>query len=459
MPVRDVSKEQLLQAGVRLLTSGAVVGVQKLLTPEALQEGSRRDHGNGVSRHTAYRLWDNRGEAVADIARHAVQQSASHAWSSFVDELTRKIDALWAAELAVEKLREDEIRNGAWAADAADRWAPELVHARLREAYRELTRDSVRRDLGSDEVAAGWALHCAAISSSFPWTGAPPSDGLAGVGLDILEARARSFEAASAVWADALGPLLAWWGRTLREGHDIGVLVRLMSGMHDGLVLQLFADPVFFDSGRSDDDRHRVVAERIDLVCDALFELVWHHTEQGRHDPRRAGLDPRAARRFDAIVESAMDLYWFAPHAIVGTTTAAYRAKVDFDHARAVFPSAGDLAESVLRRLVAPAGIDLRLSRRVNPAPLVDLLLRRLHRVVTRHPGLLRAVRHFPPTPVDGAPTILDELQVAVAEALSADTVVCPKPERTARLLLQLTLDAESDWDDVGSVLALLADP
>lgn len=58
MPVRAESEARLLEASVEVLSLEAVGGLQKLLTPEAIQAATRtRPGAQGVSRHTAYRRW------------------------------------------------------------------------------------------------------------------------------------------------------------------------------------------------------------------------------------------------------------------------------------------------------------------------------------------------------------------------------------------------------------------
>jgi hypothetical protein len=237
------------------------------------------------------------------------------------------------------------------------------------------------------------------------------------------------------------------------------VLTDLVLALFDGLTLQLFIDPALNDPGDSPDDerrRRQRARQKIDDASDGIFELIWAYSEPAVDDPRRehavaqasAGDDVGAV--FDRVVATATE------SETGGVAEVAGRAGVEVGQATALFPGEGDLADSVLRRLIAPAGLELGLAEHMNPVPLIELVLRRARRVATERPGLLATARARPPTHPEGATSFVAELAEAIGTALGSPTVNCPKPAQTADLLIDLTLDREDRWANVETLLSVL---
>jgi hypothetical protein len=454
MRVRDTSKAQLLDAGLVLLSSEAVGGVQKLLSPEALQEMTRESNADGVSRHTAYRLWEDRGEAVVDLARHVTDMNIDGSRAVFALVLAATVDAL--TRIADE-----------------GRLVVDIDKATMQAGLRDLNRGVFENQLGASQVAATWTLNGAALTSSRLWQGRRPDDELARVGHEVLVARGRFYAEVREVWNRTYDGLLSWWGRRIRPDHRVEVLTDLVLALFDGLTLQIFVDPALNDPDDSPDGerrRRQLARQKIDDASDGIFELIWAYSEPAIDDPRRdhavaqagtgAGLRHGAGEDvgalFDRVVAAATEPEVGEGTEMSSVVEVADRAGVEGSLAAALFPSAGDLADSVLRRLVAPAGLELGLAEDMNPVPLIELVLRRVRRVATERPGLVATARARPPTHPEGARSFVAELAEAIGTALGSPTVNCPKPAQTADLLIDLTLDREDRWANVETLLSVL---
>lgn len=434
--MRATSKAQLLDAGLVLLSSDAVGGVQKLLSPEALQQKTRESDGDGVSRHTAYRLWEDRGEAVIDLARHVAEINAAGNREVFAEVL--------AIQVAFLTRYDDE-----------GRFVVDMDRDTMRAGLREMNRGIFEGQLAANEVPATWTLHGAALTSSRLWRGRPPDDELARVGHEVLLARGGFYTEVKRLWSEVYDGLLSWWGRRIRPDHRVEALTDLVVALFDGLMLQMFVDPDLNDVDDSPEGERRRgdrARRRIDDASDGIFEVFWAYSEPAIRDPRRA-TSVLGDEAFDRLVATAAERSAGEPGSPLLVADVAAQAQVPAGAAAGAFPEAGDLADSVLRRLIAPSGLELGVAAPMTPVPLIELALRRTHRVARERPALVAAARGD----LGGGPSFLAELREATTEALGSPGVACPKPGETADLLVDLTLDREDRWGNVETLLSVLA--
>jgi hypothetical protein len=122
------------------------------------------------------------------------------------------------------------------------------------------------------------------------------------------------------------------------------------------------------------------------------------------------------------------------------------------------FPTPGDLADSVLRRLVgetgAPAGTgdwDVH-----DPAPWIRSILRTLGLAARSHPAVVAATRRHPPTYPSEATHFIAELTQTITGLLdSSETLRCDEPHEDAHLLVDLALQGETGWQGAMRILEL----
>ena len=447
MAVGSKRTTQLIDAAKSLLCREGLLGVGRVLSPEALSRATRRGGREGVSKDTAGRLWPHRYDAIVDVAR-----AVTDAESSGVSE------AIAAALASFSPADPTDSSYGA-----------------QKHTFRQVLVRNFEEQFTTIGMPTGWLLQAAALTSSPLWKGAGPDAGTQLVGRQVLAARADLYEFITRSWANAVRNAMSQYGRRPRHPFTVEMIIQLMHALFDGCMLRFFIDPGLNDPAIDDDERQRRLDWVIAFGADAMFELAWSYTEPGsQDDPRLPPGDSVASRFFDAVVDLAMDLYAAPARAIVvdpsgpGFADDAQRTGLGLDAvvaAKALFPDPGDLADTVLRRLVVAAG-NLQLAEPTEPhtenvLALVESLLGRLMSAAVSHPGLILAAQSHPPTHPRGATSIIDELTDAIAGALNRSPLVsCRDPAGTAVTLVDLALAGdEHGWKGIEAVLHQMKPP
>lgn len=436
--VRRLSEQLLLQSGVRALNTRALDGLRRMLAPDALEAASRGAERPKVSKHSAYRLWPDRDQAVVDVAQHVLDpvrlarkglDSALEAYENAIEDHTR-------CRQPVAGSRADEFRG----------------------LFQQVMAANFSVQLGSEERLAAWLLQLAATSCSPLWDVSPGPDGADyELGRQILEARIRFNEAAIAEWAVILRGAMVLFGRRPRPGYTVRDIVQLMYCMFDGSFLRLFVDPDVVILGPRPAVREPALQRAVARACDVMYEIAWSCSEPGLlADPRRPDDpdDPRA-QAFDVLVEQAEVVYCgMEPGEHVDLRVLASDAGEDVGMARFLFPEAGDLPDSVLRWLVRkhakPAGWGVS-----DATPWIVSTLRVLSDVASSHPAVVAAVVHHQ-LPADGSytPGFVGELIQAVGGLMQASrNFHSDEPGDEARHLVTLALEGESGWWGAKAVL------
>jgi hypothetical protein len=451
MAVRPESKAALLRAGHELLCRKAVVAVAKLLRPDGLAAATSTVGRGGVvvSRPTAFRAWDDQHDILGDI----------------VGDLSRRVGA--KAEEAVRATKEE--------------WAPVVEgctfgEADIREAVCSVIKASFYAQFRSPETPAGWVLQTSAITASRIWQGHDhrPDDEWRAVAQGILDRRASLYEGITAGWAELLAGGMAAVDRRPKPGFTYEKIVKLMHSLFDGCTLRLFINRELNAEDLDPDRRAKLLEGLIDEVADAMFDLAWAYTESGSlKDPRRP-LNGDAEADFCLVLEHAETEYEaeVAEGGDVAIDPDVIAAKVGgrdkrrerdttdelrlTGSSRVIFPTSGDLADSLLRQLVVPPELEKEMTRTLDPLGAVEEVLGRLNNAVIKFPRVVEAAQTHPPTAPQGARPFLSELQQAVEHALRSPLSRCLHPRRTARRLIALALSGPHGPAGVEAVLGEL---
>jgi hypothetical protein len=445
MPVRPESEARMLEACISVLSLEAIDGLQKLLTPEAIQAATRSAPGaQGVSRHTVYRRWPDRSEAIRDVADFLADPAINGSLNMFAATGSRDRP----------ELREQELE--------ARRRAPLDPDAARKvgiAGFRWTMGTSLEFQLSSLPLVANWVLHAAATTSSLAWRGPRPKAADEKIGRRILADRAASHDEIIQRWSDPLRRALSALGRRPRPGFTVEDISQLILNTYLGCLHQIFGDPQLNDDTLDTTQRETRLEQMIDIACEAMFELTWAFSEPGSFaDPRRPIYDTRdeTSEIFDRIVDAAARLYTGTNITVVDPAVAAEAADVAVEMASGLFPTPGDLADSVLRRLVAPSDQILGQSATVSPLPTIATLLYRLSQAAERRPALVTATRlHAPTSPAD-ATALLDELRKRFTDALRSSWVTCRAPAKTAERLIGFALEGASGLPAIEAMLELL---
>lgn len=458
MGVRAGLRQQLLEAGVRVLCGGALRGLQAALRREAIADATKDvPSAQGVSADTAYRLWRDGDAAVLGVAEHLSD-----------------LDHSGVAEI-IRTARRAYTSSGPSTPTAEDGYEEQ------KDVFRPILVENFRQQFTAPGMPSGWALHAAALTASPLWKGTPPDRELLTLGKEILRARGDLYAAITESWSDQLRDAISFYRRRPRDPFTVEMLVQIMNALFDGCLLRMFADPRLNDPLIDEATRQQRLDWVIGFAVDAMFELAWSYTEPGSiGDPRAPQPGTEACRRFDALIDTSLDLYRESDR------TAIYLSDDDFvQRARhrgidrssvtasdALFPDVGDLADSALRRLVVAGGndelggigksdVEFVESSNVKDRDLllvVRAVLERVARASAQYPGLIQTVQAYAPTHPARTTPILAELQEGIAGALRRDQdISCPQPDTTAKDLLDLALAGSHGWRAVEAVLNTLA--
>jgi hypothetical protein len=428
MGVREESRMRLLDAALALLCRNAVRGIEKLLSPEALQDATRAQPGaQGVSRHTVYRLWPDRSDIVMDAARHVADPAVYEDLAAFA----------MATNAYADLMRDQELRR-----QVRGELDDDSKKAIVRDGFHEVLDMSFKMDLEARGMPASWALQGAALTSSPLWRGPRPDAAAEATGRAILAARAAFAADVNERWSGLFRGAMAVIGRRPRPNMTVERVVQLMLNLYDGSLQNLFVDPQLNAPEIGEERRRELLDETIHEAVEAIFELAWVYTEPGYlEDPRRpTDSSQDNLEMFDRVVSTATDLYAQDATHVVQPKEAAARANVTEQAASVLFPDPGDLADSVVRGLVASAGLEFSESQMLDLRPMIRSVLTRVHQAVTSHPGAITATRSHPPTHPGSPQPFLDELTGAIAGALRSPKINCPNPEETANTLMKAAL-------------------
>jgi hypothetical protein len=305
-------RDVVVAAGRSRLLTHPLDGLRSQLNASALAGVSP------VSRDTAYRVFrdDPQHPNVTDAIVSAVGEAAHDpAWTGYHDAIR---DALVAYQ---GEAGDDEGTVARGAVVAA-------LQANFEAQFR------------SPGLPVSWMLQAAALTSSPAWEGEPPAEkqDLA-LGREILEQRRAFYQAANQQLAAFLAIVLSAQGRRPRPGVDPEHVVMLLHALLDGAVLRNVIEPGALPPG---------------LVAEAMYALAEALTEEGTHvDPRRPVEDGQVGI-FDGMLDAAEELWCSQPDVTV--EEAAARAGVPAEAACLLFPTVGDLADSLLRARVVGGG-------------------------------------------------------------------------------------------------------
>jgi hypothetical protein len=408
MTVRGDTKAKVLGAAVKLLCRCAVEGVGKMLSPDELVRFmATRPEDERVSRQTIYRMWPERNIAVVELAEHVTDPE----WSGAMADLA-------AAE-------------GAY--DSAGPLSADLSTEEQQELFLELLSENFERQFDAEAMVAGWVLHGAALTSSPLWRGERPDADALEVGREVLAARGRNFDHIAESWTGLLREAMAAFGRRPKDGHDVEDIVRVMHSSFDGSLLHIFVDPRLNDPDIGEEVRAERRHRAIRGASQAMVNLAWAYSEPGSLDDPRRPNGPNPGAEFESLVDHAATLY-AGGHREVTAETVARVAGVPLERVERLFPTERDLAESVVRRLVAPAGNSLS----TNGSRMVGSVLGRLARAARTHPHALAVVGEGP---------FLDELKTNIARALPRHGATTSQ-RTTAERLVGMAL-VGSRWEDL----------
>jgi hypothetical protein len=406
MTVRGESRTRVLGAAVKLLCRGAVDGVGRMLSPDELARfTATRPDAERVSRQTVYRMWGDRNVAVRELAEHVTDPESSGAMAD-----------LAAAE-------------GAY--DLAGPLSADLSTEEQQELFLSLLSENFERQFDAEAMVAGWVLHGAALTSSPLWRGERPDARAAEVGREVLAARGRNFDHIAESWTGLLREAMAAFGRRPRDGYGVEDIVRVMHSSFDGSLLHIFVDPRLNDPDISDDVRAERRDGAIRVASEAMVALAWAYSEPGSLDDPRRPNGPNPGAEFESLVDHAAALYGDG-HRRVAAADVAEVAGVPVERVQRMFPTERDLAESVVRRLVAPAGSSMS----TNGRRMVGSVLGRLARAARTHPHAFAVVGDGP---------FLDELKTSIARALPRRGATT-STRATAERLVDLAL-VGARWD------------
>lgn len=304
-------RERLLNSALDTLRSQLNASVLSALAP--------------VSRDTAYRVF--RGDPdhpnVTDAIVAEVSRAAHDpAWTGYYEALRNTIGAYQAVTLG---------DDGIGDRPAARRPVVTAVKAGLQANFEAQFR--------APGLPVSWLLQSAALTASDAWEGDPPSDDDAALGKELLEHRRAFYSDVTEQLRGFLTVAMSDIGRRPRAGVEPDTVVKLLHALNDGAVLRCLIDPG---------------ALQPDLVAEAMYLLAEALTEEGPLvDPRRPD-DERGGELFDRLLAAAADLW--REQREVTIEAAAEHADVPLDAACLLFPTVGDLADSLVRSRVVGGG-------------------------------------------------------------------------------------------------------
>jgi hypothetical protein len=305
-------RDAVVHAGRSRLLSHALDTVRSQLNASTLASVSP------VSRDTAYRVFRDHPthSNVTDAIVAAVGEAANDPdWAGYHGGIH---DALVAYQT---RSREDGDGDAVRAA----------VIAALRANFEAQFR--------SPGLPVGWLLQAAALTSSPAWEGeGPPNEDVA-LGQEILEQRRRFYQDVNAQLVSFLTIVLSEVGRRPRLGVKPEHVIMLVHALLDGAVLRNLIEPGALSSC---------------MVAEAMYGLAMALTEEGALvDPRRP-TEERAGQMFDRLVGAAGELWRVKDEITV--EDAAGQAGVPQEAACLLFPTVGDLADSLIRARVVGGG-------------------------------------------------------------------------------------------------------
>ncbi|MFM7616796.1 MAG: hypothetical protein ACKO72_04965 [Actinomycetes bacterium] len=393
----DAARAALVEEGmVRILEEG-VAGVASLVSPSALARRS-----GAVSIDTAYRLLGRPGDVLTRIA------------GTGVDPTFRSEVLGWrtTGEISAEAIGEYASPDTPMDPAAAIR---QLLVAGLADPAFPLSR----------------ILRSVAITASPAWAGR------IAVAEEHREVAEAVRDAARLEWESSREHLrwlvqesLGAVGRRPIEGYTIDKIVVILHTVAEGALDRLALHPE---------------AVSIDEFVEAILIFMLALTEEGAlADPRLPG-DPEALELFTRVVAGA-DAAWADGTDLDDLHRVASRVGVPFGTVVLMFPTVGDLADSVLRARVVAAGIEGGTPDAT--AALLRGTLRRLAGAADAIPMVVERARDVP-----AATSVLHELQVA-AQSLA------PRPAAedgtAARVAEQIVTTASLGLDQWATTEVLL---
>ena len=292
----------------------------------------------------------------------------------------------------------------------------------------------------SPGVPPGWLLTAAAMPFSDAWELEAPRGPTRAAGEQILALRRAQYEQMTEQMTSLMS--VAMSGLQLRPTHglDERTIVVLLHCLHDGAVLRRTIDPEAVDG---------------ELVARAMVALGVALSQRGSvQDPRLPPSGESNSRvSFDRLIEVA----WVREPIPTSVAQVADAGGVPLALAEKLFPTIGDLYDSMLRNRVANAGVD--------PTPPADTQtglswylavlygqLSAIAEVVRSHPELIAAVATATPRV---RPGLRAELTETIAARLGATFQDGPgSGARAARLASNLAEFAFTG--ELGAARALL---
>jgi hypothetical protein len=392
----------------RLLTHG-IDALRSQLNASALSSDAP------VSRDTAYRSFrdDPNAANVTDAIVAAVTNSSHEvAWMGY-DTAFEESVAAYEAVVHEGGDPDDGIRAGLQATFESHLRAPGLPVA--------------------------WLLQASSLAASEAWKGESPPPDQVELGRHILERRRQWYRGLTRHMSGFLAAAMSVKGRRPRRGLTLDNMALLVCCLHDGLILRCLVD--------HENMTPAVAAGAMERVIDGL-------TETGPvHDPRRPPDDEPKHDLFDRMLDAAAEL-WSDPEAAVTVEATADRGGVPVEAATLMFPTVGDLADSLLRARVVGGGFtdlgpipsDAKVSQH-----LVGLVteLRALCAFADDLPRAVATARDHPPTrsPAFVNDFVDNESRVVAAVGRVVD------PAQLVRDLVAFAAQGSSGWTAVTALL------
>lgn len=392
-------RERMLTHGIDALRSQLNASVLSAVSP--------------VSRDTAYRVFrDDRGYRHPSDAIVAAVSRAAH-------------DPAWGAHY-------DAIRS-ALAADLDDARDLDDTVAKVKGALQA----NFEHQFSSASTPVTWLLQVAAFTGSPAWKGDPPAPDGADLAAELLDHGRESYGKMTEHLVNVLTLVMSKVGRRPRQGVAPEVIVTLLHALHDGAILRRMVDPDSVDP---------------ELVAEAMYRLAETFTEQGAHlDPRRPD-DQRSLGIFDRVLDAARTLW--CSRAEITVDEAAEHAGVPSEAAALLFPSVGDLADSLVRARVVGGGF-ADLGPVPDDAEVVEHLLtlitelRSLCAFADELPHVVAVTRTTPPVrSASFADDLVDNESLVVATL-----GVTPDAARLVRDLVTFASQGSAGWPIVEALL------